>query len=243
MSDHFYHKHGITPPSPLFEMLEDTFYFAKDLDGHFVYPNRLLQERFGLANPSDVIGKTDFDFFSPAIATLLRQDDLAVIKKGTTIKNKLEVVDGQQGKTYWLFTSKSPVRDNTGAIVGIEGYSRDAERSVEAVEPYKDFKNIIDYVKENIANEISVVQLARVACMSLTTFERKFKRHFNCAPKHYIKRLRIQDACRLLERGDNIKSVAQELGFCDQSYFTKEFRSTIGLTPKQYQVDALKINS
>jgi len=71
--------------------------------------------------------------------------------------------------------------------------------------------------------------------MSLSTFERKFKRHFGSTPSRFIKKLRIERACEQLSNGVDISSVALVCGFCDQSYFTKEFKSIMGITPRQFK--------
>jgi AraC-like DNA-binding protein len=46
----------------------------------------------------------------------------------------------------------------------------------------------------------------------------------------------VHEACRLLPQLNNIARVAAETGFGGQSYFTKQFRTVVGITPKQYQL-------
>ncbi|MFP5393151.1 MAG: helix-turn-helix domain-containing protein, partial [Gammaproteobacteria bacterium] len=74
------------------------------------------------------------------------------------------------------------------------------------------------------------------SCMSLSSFERKFKQHFGLTPKQYILHLKVHEACRLLPQAHSIARVAVETGFGGQSYFTKQFRTVVGITPKQYQM-------
>jgi hypothetical protein len=59
----FFAANGISPPSTLFYELSDTFYFAKNKAGKFVWGNRLLQEKHRLARAENIIGKCDHDFF------------------------------------------------------------------------------------------------------------------------------------------------------------------------------------
>jgi AraC-like DNA-binding protein len=217
----FFTEHGISTPSTLFDTLSDTYYFAKNKAGQFVWGNRLLQEQHDLANVNDIIGKTDHDFFRRDIADRIRADDLAVIETGLTVKNKLEVIDNGNGELTWLFTTKAPIRNRDGEIVGIEGFSRDARRSQDTIAPFHEFKACIDY-------------LAKLSCMSLSTFERKFKQHFSLTPKQYILHMKVHEACRRLPGAGSIARVALETGFGGQSYFTKQFRSVVGITPKQY---------
>lgn len=230
----FFTQHGISAPSSLFDVLSDTFYFAKNRDGQFVWGNRLLQERRALAHADDVIGKTDHDFFRLDIADRIRADDLSVMENGVTVKNKLEVIGGVNGALTWLFTTKAPLRSKNGEIIGVEGFSRDAQRSQDIIAPFHAFKGCIEYLQEHLTEDVSIEQLARLSCMSLSTFERKFKQHFSHTPKQYILHMRVHEACRLLP-GSPIAKVAEDTGFGGQSYFTKQFRSVVGITPKQYQ--------
>lgn len=232
----FYAAHGISTPSTLFDTLSDTYYFAKNRAGQFVWGNRLLQEQHALANVKDILGKTDHDFFRRDIADRIRADDLSVIETGITVKNKLEVIDGGNGELTWLFTTKAPLRNREGAIVGIEGFSRDARRSQDTIAPFHEFKTCIEYVQEHLGENISIDHLARLSCMSLSTFERKFKEHFSLTPKQYVLHMKVHEACRLLPGATSIARVALETGFGGQSYFTKQFRSIVGITPKQYQL-------
>lgn len=232
----FFAAHGISPPSTLFDTLSDTYYFAKNKAGQFVWGNRLLQEQHELANVNDILGKTDHDFFRRDIADRIRADDLAVMATGITVKNKLEVIDGGNGELTWLFTTKVPIRNRAGEIVGIEGFSRDARRSQDTIAPFHEFKNCIEYVQEHLTENISIDHLARLSCMSLSTFERKFKEHFSLTPKQYVLHMKVHEACRLLPGASSIARVALATGFGGQSYFTKQFRSIVGITPKQYQL-------
>jgi AraC-like DNA-binding protein len=232
----FFVAHGISPPSTLFEEMSDTFYFAKNRAGKFVWGNRLLQEKHHLADADDVIGKSDHDFFRRDIADRIRADDLAVMESGVPVKNKLEVIGGQNGMLTWLFTTKAPLRDKHGEIIGVEGFSRDAQRSHDIIAPYHAFRSAIEYLQEHLTDEISVEHLASLSCMSLSTFERKFKQHFSLTPKQYILHMKVHEACRLLPGSQSIARVALETGFGGQSYFTKQFRSVVGITPKQYQL-------
>lgn len=230
----FYAEHGISTPSTLFDTLSDTYYFAKNTAGQFVWGNRLLQEQHALANVNDILGKTDHDFFRRDIADRIRADDLAVIETGLAVKNKLEVIENGSGELTWLFTTKAPIRDRDGEIVGIEGFSRDARRSQDTIAPFHEFKACIEYLQEHLTENVSIDCLARLSCMSLSTFERKFKQHFSLTPKQYILRMKVHEACRRLPGAGSIARVALETGFGGQSYFTKQFRSVVGITPKQY---------
>lgn len=234
----FYELNDVNPPSGLFNTFTDTFYFAKNIHGEFVYANQLLYDHFDLDHPEDVIGRTDADFFRPVICEQIKKDDLNVMN-GTVITNKLELIEDGSDDVHWLITSKMALRNIRGEVVGVEGVSRDARRAQANIKQYNVFHKCITYMQKNFKNTIYIEHLADLACMSVSTFERRFKKQFSYTPKQHIKRLRIQEACRLLRSGISIQRAAAECGFCDQSYFTHEFRTLMGRTPKNFQKDAL----
>ena len=231
---HFYDVYHVNRPTELVNTFTNSFYFAKDMQGRFVYANQLLYDYFDLSSPADAIGKTDADFFREDIAEQIRRDDLSVMQ-GAVINNKLELIEGSKGDVLWLITSKIPLRNQEGVVVGVEGICRSAEHSMADMKPYNVFGKCITYMQRNFKSAIYIEDLANMACMSVSTFERKFKKQFGYSPKQHIKRLRIQEACRLLNSGKTIQHAASESGFCDQSYFTREFRALMGKTPKTYQ--------
>jgi len=233
----FYHTHQVNRPTELVNTFTDSFYFAKDLQGRFVYANQLLYDHFDLSAPTDAIGKTDADFFSSDITEKIQKDDMSVIN-GAIITNKLELIEDGSGDVLWLTTSKIPLKNNRGDIVGIEGISHSARHIQANIKPYNVFYECINYMQKNFKGDIYIDHLASLACMSVSTFERKFKKQFGYGPTQHIKRLRMQEACRLLRSGISIQHAASESGFCDQSYFTREFRNLMGKTPKHFQRDS-----
>ena len=232
----FYNDNKIQPPSELFEAQSDTFYFAKNKTGQFVYANQLLIDHFDMGDPKELLGKTDFDVLRLDLAEKYREDDNEVMSGKTLLRNKLELLGDGKGNVHWFLTTKVPLKNNLGEVVGIEGLTRDVRRTENSIEPYSEFRECIDFMQKNYMNSISIKELAELSCMSLSTFERKFKKHFGSSPNQYIKRLRLENACELLIAGYNIQQVALDCGFCDQSYFTREFRILMGQTPRKYQM-------
>jgi PAS domain S-box-containing protein len=231
----FYRHNRLNRPSPLFDALVDTHYFAKNRDGDFVYANPIFMEQFGFKDASELIGKKDFDIFSKEHAERFRKDDLRLMKEDGIFRNLLELVPDTKGNVQWFVTTKTPLKNPEGEIVGIEGMTRDVIRTQSSIETYSEFRRCIEFVQKNFSSTINIKHLAEMACMSISTFERRFRQHFACTPTQYIKRVRIEESCKLLLAGYPIHQAAQQSGFCDQSYFTKEFRLLMGITPRQYQ--------
>jgi len=234
--------HDIRYPSLLFEALSDAFYFAKDRDGRFTYANQLLLKHFGMKSKNEIIGKTDFDILGAEAGQKWQAIDREIMESGKAVVNQIELVGDGRGKVRWFQTTKVALYNSNGEIIGIEGITRDMSLSRDAIEPYSEFKCVIETIQKDFKKNISITDLAREAAMSMSTFERKFKKHFGCTAKMYLKNYRLEEACRLLRAGYSISETALNCGFCDQSYFSKEFRKVMGVTPRTYVKNASKLS-
>jgi AraC-like DNA-binding protein len=96
------------------------------------------------------------------------------------------------------------------------------------------FKQIIH---EHLYEELSSSELAVLCGMSLSSFKRKFKEVFDESPKQYINHKRIEKAQELLHHSElNISEVAYKIGFNDIGYFSKVFKSKVGVPPSEYRL-------
>ena len=106
---------------------------------------------------------------------------------------------------------------------------------------YKKLKNtsrlafIIDYIKNNLHQKLSIEHLARLAFVSKSNFFKLFKYEIGIAPNEFILMERIKRAKELLKENQSIKEVAFGTGFSDTNHFIKTFKTFEGLTPKNYQ--------
>jgi PAS domain S-box-containing protein len=108
----------------LMDHLPDSIYF-KDRDSRFVRINAALARRFGLQSPQQAAGKTDADFFTPEHAQQGLRDEQEVLRTGDPLVNKEEKETWPDGSVTWVSTTKMPLRDLHGNIVGTFGVSRD----------------------------------------------------------------------------------------------------------------------
>ena len=115
----------------LMDNVPDAIYF-KDSASRFIRLNRALADRFELDEPTAAVGKTDADFFGPAHAEQALRDEQDVMHTGRPVVAREEREVWPDGSTTWASTTKIPLRDPDGAIVGTVGISRDITRGKEA---------------------------------------------------------------------------------------------------------------
>ena len=100
--------------------------YVKDLEGRYILDNLAHMRTLGVKSMDEVFGKTVFDFFPKEIAIEFQADDELVVRTGNPIINREERTRGQQGgHDRWLATTKVPLRNSDGKIVGIVGIGRD----------------------------------------------------------------------------------------------------------------------
>ncbi|GAA4493587.1 AraC family transcriptional regulator [Hymenobacter ginsengisoli] len=98
------------------------------------------------------------------------------------------------------------------------------------------FAAVVQYIKEHLAENLSVDKLSALACMSKATFFRLFKREFGLTPVEYIVRERLAEAKRLLRQPLlSVAEVCLRAGFNNLSYFQALFKKHEGLTPGAYK--------
>jgi AraC family transcriptional regulator len=111
-------------------------------------------------------------------------------------------------------------------------------------------RRVIDYIKANLTQDLSILDLATLTGMSESHFSRSFKRSVGIAPYQYLMQQRVERAKQLLEKrslakplpqqkppgtGIAISAIALDCGFANQTHLTKVFRQMTGMTPKAYQ--------
>ncbi|MEZ4788364.1 MAG: AraC family transcriptional regulator, partial [Flavobacterium haoranii] len=95
----------------------------------------------------------------------------------------------------------------------------------------------VEYIRQNITENINIKDLSDKACMSSTSFYRYFKRELGVTPVEFILNEKIKFAKKLLKNpGIQINEVSFASGFEDSNYFIRLFKKYEGVTPKQYQL-------
>ena len=115
----------------LLDSIPDRIYF-KDCDSRFLMISRAVASDFGLGDPGEAVGKTDADFFSEEHARLTFKDEQAILETGQAIIGKMEKETWNDGREGWVLTTKMPMRNADGEIVGTLGVSKDITALKEA---------------------------------------------------------------------------------------------------------------
>jgi len=117
----------------LMDTLPDHIYF-KDRDSRFIAVNRATAVLFGFKDPADVLGKTDADIFAREHAQAALHDEQEILRTGEPLVNQEEKETWPDGHETWVSTSKLPLRDSNGHIIGTFGLSRDITEKKRAEE-------------------------------------------------------------------------------------------------------------
>ncbi len=219
----------------LFDTLPDVQAWIKDARRRYLWANRAFLLNYGMHDLTQVLGRTDDDLSPAHLAAHFRQGDEAVLA-GQTVQGRLELVGRFDHTAAWCFTTKLPVRDSRGRAVGTAGVTRVLDAA--QIDQRRDIRLgvIISLMTRRLHEPVENAEMARAAGMSPRAFERAFAREYGLPPQQYLRRLRIQTACRrLVDTRESIADIALRCGFADQSHLTREFRRVTGVTPGSYR--------
>lgn len=109
----------------LLDNAPDHIYF-KDTQSRFIRSSKAQALQFGVRSPDELIGKSDFDFFSEEHARCAFDDEQEIIRTGQPIIGKVEKETWQDERgESWVLTTKMPLRNRDGDIIGTFGISKD----------------------------------------------------------------------------------------------------------------------
>jgi PAS domain S-box-containing protein len=118
----------------LMDSLPDSIYF-KDLKSRFIRVNRGFRLALGISDETaetQIIGKTDFDFQPPELASGFFEEEQRLFQTGVPIIDRLEFNPTRAGEDRWLAATKVPIRNAEGNITGLVGISRDVTAGKQA---------------------------------------------------------------------------------------------------------------
>lgn len=229
--------HGIEPRilDQLFDHLPGVLFYVKDRNARYVMVNTTLLHQSGRATKREVFGFTSDDLFGFPGSTTLTQDR-EVIATGKPVVDVLRLFFSADGNRQWCISSKFPLTDDAGQVVGLVGVSRILSRPDEKHASYKRLLDFLRMLEAPHEPSLRVQDLARSVNLSMDTLGRLCREVFGLSPKQILMRMRLDRACRKLETSDDsITDIATECGYADHSAFSRQFKAATLCTPQQYR--------
>ncbi|MGD0878866.1 MAG: PAS domain S-box protein [Anaerolineales bacterium] len=131
----------------LINNLPDLIY-VMDSKGRKTISNTADMKVSGGKTMEDIIGKTDLELYPPELAQGFWADNMSVIDSGIPIINREETIYDSQGNLVSILTTKVPLRDGQGKIIGLVGNARDITDRKQAEEKLKEYS---EHLEEMVA--------------------------------------------------------------------------------------------
>ena len=133
----------------------DHIYF-KDLNSRFITASTSQLKVLGISSEAEVRGRSDFDFFAADHATRAFDDEQTIIRTGQPMLSKLENETWPDGRVTWVLTSKLPLRNDRGDIIGTFGVSKDVTKE-------KETELALKHAQNELVNASRLAGMAEVA--------------------------------------------------------------------------------
>ena len=176
------------------------------------------------------------DLFPAYLAREYEAQDRQILETGEPLLARLECIRNADGSIGWYVTNKQPLRDLSRRMIGIVSVSQDLEEPAESSLKLSRLAEVAEHIRTHLDEPLRVEQLAAIAGLSLTQFERRMRRVFRLSPKQFTIKCRMDEATRrLTETKQSLGDIALACGFTDQSAFTRQFKSAMGTTPGEFR--------
>jgi len=220
----------------LFDALPNVYFFAKDRNSQYIKVNHAFLENHGLPSELEAIGKTDRDFHPALMAEAYIEEDRRVMSSGEPLPGQVWLVLHRRRIPHWYISTKTPIRGASGEVVGIAGAMYRIQHQHEQTRQFHELLPVVQHIEKHLGEAISMKDMAALAGMSSTHFNRCFKQLLRMTPMEYLHDIRIQAAKKLLSSTSNtIAEIAVDLGYNDQSHFTRRFRQVTGVPPATFR--------
>ncbi|MBU6400537.1 MAG: PAS domain S-box protein [Verrucomicrobia bacterium] len=147
------------------------FIYVKDTASRFVIANRAIVRSFGKALPEEIVGKSDQDFHPPDRAAQFQADEQKVLQTGQPLIDREDFVLSPDGETRCVLSTKVPLRDENGQIVGLVGIGHDLTERKRAEARLQLFRQLVDQSNDAIfvleAETSRLLDVNETACRQL----------------------------------------------------------------------------
>ena len=205
--------------------------FIKDADYRLVTVNQAYVRQFGFSSETDVIGKNDFDFAPPDLAQVYRDDDARVIQEGLTLLNREEEIVSPRGRID-ILTTKVPLRNVRGQIIGLVGICRDISARKQSEQALRQsewlYHSLVDnlpvfVVRKDLEGRVTYANDALCGLLGRTTDNVIGKTDYDFFPAELAAKYREDDQ-KVIDSGEVFVDIEENRSGERASYF--EVRKT-----------------
>ena len=158
----------------LAEHIPDHIYF-KDAGSRFIWVGREKMRRSGAKAPAEILGKTDFDFFSEEHAAKAFEDEQTIIRTGKPLVNVEERETWPDGRETWVSSTKMPLRGPDGLIIGTFGVSREITDRKRAEQQLAKYAEELRRKNQELEEDLEMARELQNALLP---------RHYPCFPRN-----------------------------------------------------------
>jgi two-component system sensor histidine kinase/response regulator len=192
----------------LLEQLPDAVYF-KDTQSRFIRINRTLASWYGLKDPAEAAGKTDADFFTTEFARSSDETEQEIMKTGVPRVDVEEKLVWPDGRVLYTSTTRLPLRDTAGSVIGTFGIFRDIGPHLQARKEIRRaeglYRSLVDNLPQNFFRKDlqgRVVFANRQYCSTLGKSLKELlgKTDYDLFPEKLARKY-LEDDARVLQTG------------------------------------------
>jgi PAS domain S-box-containing protein len=140
----------------LIDNLPDSVY-VKDSESRFILANQAVIKYEGVKTEKELLGKTDFDLYSKEWATRFYAEEQEVIQKHRPLINQERFYINKYGKEQWVLTTKVPLKDDKGKIIGLVGINRDITERKRAEQALRDSEELYHAIFDQAADSVMLI--------------------------------------------------------------------------------------
>ena len=224
------------PMGELFDHYPDTVFFIKDRAGRYMIFNKALLSRCNCKTKAELQGKKPSEVLGNTYGYGYEDQDTRVIEKNRPMTDFLEIHIYPDLTVGWCLTSKYPLTNLDGEIIGLVGISKDLKPAEMENEEFSRISPAIDYVANNLDEAPSVEFLSQSIGLTPYQLDRRIQKIFGLTTGQWVLKQRLDAAQKqLMDTQLPIAEIALNVGYADQSAFSRQFRKTTGLTPNQFR--------
>lgn len=231
----FWRMGGMQQFRLLFDHLPEIGFFAKDHECRVVAASPLSLRWAGCAREGELLGRDDSHMHSPHTVRAIRADDLEVMRSGKPLINRVQMLFSSLPGSGWYCTTKLPILDAAGRIIGVMGVDRPYHGSLNHLPQCARLAPVLHHIDRHYSENIAMAALAKLSGCSERQLNRHFQNIFRLSASGFIMHRRIQAAMQALHTDTPLAQIGEDCGFYDQSHFTRQFRKLTGETPATFR--------